>query len=125
MKFMLSSPITRAFFLGSAVLIIPVRSLAQSPQPTISWISDSAGFWDVASNWKDKGGTARVPNSSDDVLIDRGSVRPVITTRSPQSIRITTEISAAVRRHDCGLSFYSCGIPGCESVTRRVAPSTV
>jgi RHS repeat-associated protein len=60
--------------------------LAQSEQPTITWISDVDGFWDVATNWRDGTGTARVPNTSDDVLIDRGSIRPVVTVRSSQSV---------------------------------------
>src|SRR5215831_18732289 len=63
---------------------------AQPPQPTISWNGDAAGFWDVATNWRDSQGNVRVPNAADDVLIDRGSVRPLITIRSSQSVRSVT-----------------------------------
>jgi RHS repeat-associated protein len=70
-----------------ALLFGPLQVLAQTPKPTISWISDTSGFWDISSNWKDSTGAARVPNANDDVLIDRGSVRPVISIRSSQSVR--------------------------------------
>ena len=69
------------------LIFAPTQALAQALQPTISWISDTSGFWDVASNWKDSSGTARVPSANDDVLIDRGSVRPVVTIRTAQSVR--------------------------------------
>jgi hypothetical protein len=50
--------------------------------PTISWNVNGSGFWDVASNWLDSNGIARLPTATDDVLIDRGSANPVITIRS-------------------------------------------
>src|SRR5688572_6555151 len=53
--------------------------------PTISWNTDANGFWDVATNWLDSLGVSRVPNATDDVLIDRGPANPVITIRSAQS----------------------------------------
>jgi hypothetical protein len=56
--------------------------------PTISWISNTSGFWDVAANWQDTGGVSRLPNATDDVLIDRGTNNPTITIRSgTQSVR--------------------------------------
>jgi hypothetical protein len=47
--------------------------------PTISWNVDADGFWDVASNWRDSDGVSRVPNSTDDVLIDRNNVNLTVT----------------------------------------------
>jgi RHS repeat-associated protein len=62
------------------------QALAQSLKPTITWNVDTNGFWDVAANWKDSSGIARVPNSNDDVGIDRGSIRPTVTIRSSQPV---------------------------------------
>ncbi|MBI3844935.1 MAG: hypothetical protein HY292_09885 [Planctomycetes bacterium] len=44
---------------------------------TIEWAVDSDGFWDVPSNWS----PARVPNSTDNVLIDRPAGDFTITVR--------------------------------------------
>jgi RHS repeat-associated protein len=71
---------------SSIPLITTVESSAQSSQPTISWNVDVDGFWDVASNWRDNAGNSRVPNPGDDVLVDRGSVRPTITIRTAPSV---------------------------------------
>jgi hypothetical protein len=61
----------------------PNQSLTLNP--TISWNTDSSGFWDVASNWLDSTGVVRAPNSTDDVLLDRGAANPTITIRSSAS----------------------------------------
>ncbi|HET9129966.1 MAG TPA: matrixin family metalloprotease, partial [Terriglobia bacterium] len=50
--------------------------------PTISWNTDTDGFWDVAGNWLDSNGVSRLPTAGDDVLINRSSASPVITIRS-------------------------------------------
>ncbi|HET9219022.1 MAG TPA: matrixin family metalloprotease, partial [Terriglobia bacterium] len=56
--------------------------------PTISWILPGDGFWDIAANWQDTSGQARVPTSSDDVLIDLAGSNPTITVRTgAQAVR--------------------------------------
>ncbi|MFT3882186.1 MAG: carboxypeptidase regulatory-like domain-containing protein [Gemmatales bacterium] len=47
---------------------------------TIHWNLDTSGFWDDAANWD----LNRVPNSNDDVIIDRGTANPTVTIRSTQ-----------------------------------------
>ena len=40
-------------------------------QPTVRWVNDAGGNWNVASNWIDVAtNAARVPTTTDDVLID-------------------------------------------------------
>ncbi len=46
------------------------RMLAQ-----VHWLLDTDGFWDVPANWS----TGSVPNSGDDVVIDRGTANPIVT----------------------------------------------
>src|SRR6266567_5181848 len=55
-------------------------------QPTISWVATGDGFWDVASNWRDTNNVARVPTSTDDVLIDHGTATNTVTIRSGQAV---------------------------------------
>ena len=59
----------------------PPESQALTLAPTISWISDTDGYWDDASNWRDLNGVSRVPTSTDDALIDRPNSNPTITIR--------------------------------------------
>ncbi|HLQ75904.1 MAG TPA: matrixin family metalloprotease, partial [Terriglobia bacterium] len=65
----------------------PPQNSQLNINPTISWIANTSGFWDVASNWQDTLGVSRVPNATDDVLIDRGASNPTITIRTAQSVR--------------------------------------
>jgi len=37
---------------------------------TVNWVSETDGFWDVASNWRDDSGVARVPAASDDAVLN-------------------------------------------------------
>ena len=60
----------------------PPLSEALTLSPTISWISNTDGFWDDASNWLDADGVSRVPISSDDVLIDNQDSYFAVTIRS-------------------------------------------
>lgn len=48
----------------------------------VSWISDTNGFWDEASNWSD----GEVPDGGDDVTIDRGAFNPIITIRDDRTV---------------------------------------
>ena len=48
---------------------------ADTALPTVTWISNSNGFWDVASNWS----TGLVPTSTDSVLIDRPGVTVTVS----------------------------------------------
>ena len=48
----------------------------------VSWNIDGDGFWDVGSNWS----TGQVPNSGDDVTIDRGVANPTITIRDSRTV---------------------------------------
>ncbi|MDB5337904.1 MAG: repeat-associated core domain protein, partial [Planctomycetaceae bacterium] len=48
----------------------------------VSWNIDGDGFWDVDSNWS----TGHVPNSGDDVTIDRGAANPIITIRDNRTV---------------------------------------
>lgn len=85
---------------SARLLIVSIFSLlppisAFAAQPTISWVSDTDGDWNVASNWKDSNGVARVPNGSDDVLIDRAS-HPTVTISSGQSVNSVVSTSAIV-----------------------------
>ena len=47
----------------------------------IFWNVDADGFWDIPSNWRDESGTQRIPNSADDVYLDRPTAGYVITHR--------------------------------------------
>ena len=67
-----------------------------SPTPptcTISWSTNQSGFWDVASNWD----ANRVPSSSDDVCIDRGSAHPTVTIRSDTDVNTLFSHDALVQ----------------------------
>jgi hypothetical protein len=51
---------------------------------TVSWNTDSNGYWDVASNWS----TGSVPGVDDVVMIERVGANPTVTLRSgAQSIK--------------------------------------
>ncbi len=50
----------------------------RSSRATVTWISDSDGFWDVGSNWS----TGLAPQAGDDVVIDRPGASPIVTIRS-------------------------------------------
>jgi hypothetical protein len=54
--------------------------------PTISWVGTADGFWDDATNWRDTAGVSRLPNASDDVLIDVLGASPTVTIRSNESV---------------------------------------
>ncbi|HQX51029.1 MAG TPA: CARDB domain-containing protein, partial [Planctomycetaceae bacterium] len=59
---------------------------------TVNWISNSSGFWDDPGNWQDRSTLAnRVPDGSDDVLIDRGAGNPTITVRDNRTVRGLTD----------------------------------
>src|SRR5262245_16419152 len=60
----------------------PPHSEALTLAPTISWISNTDGFWDDASNWLDSNGVSRLPTSADDVLIDSQDSYFAVTIRS-------------------------------------------
>ncbi|MCB1121991.1 MAG: LEPR-XLL domain-containing protein, partial [Verrucomicrobiae bacterium] len=47
------------------------------PEATVTWISDTDGFWDEGSNWS----TGTAPTSIDSVLIDRSDVNVTVTVR--------------------------------------------
>lgn len=53
---------------------------------TIYWNVDTDGFWDDPANWLSDTNQQRVPNSGDDVVIDRGIANPTITVRDDRSI---------------------------------------
>jgi RHS repeat-associated protein len=66
-----------------SALAVQMEMLEQRLMLTaVSWNTDADGFWDVASNWS----TGQVPNSGDDVTIDRGTANPTITIRDSRSI---------------------------------------
>jgi len=58
---------------------------------TVSWITDSDGFWDVASNWS----TGTEPGPNDDVMVDRPAGDFTISHRQgSNSIRSLTSTEA-------------------------------
>lgn len=52
----------------------------------VTWVADTDGFWDVASNWQDDLGVNRVPSALDDVTIDRAADITVTVRSGTQSI---------------------------------------
>jgi RHS repeat-associated protein len=89
----MSNRILGSLLIGCVSLLVPLCS-AQSFPPTISWISDSDGFWDDSSNWLDTSGKARVPSSTDDVLIDRAS-HPTVTIQTCNNHSVHSVVSTS------------------------------
>ncbi len=57
--------------------ILEVRQLLAQ----IFWNVDADGFWDNPANWRDESGTQRIPNSTDDVFLDRPTAGYIVTHR--------------------------------------------
>ena len=58
----------------------------------VSWISNTDGFWDDEANWS----TGQVPNSGDDVTIDRGVFNPTITVRDNRFVNTLIDREAII-----------------------------
>jgi len=58
----------------------------------IVWATDSDGFWDEPANWS----PPQVPNSSDDVTVDRGAANPTITVRDNREVNSLASNEALV-----------------------------
>lgn len=57
--------------LGTTDIISTFTVAAVQRDPTIRWVNDAGGEWNIASNWRDVAtNTARLPTATDDVLID-------------------------------------------------------